>query len=247
MSRDVMSEQQINIKFVKEVQKYPILYNFELPSYSRRDVSDEAWREVGKAMSMTPSACRERWRNLRAVFMRTMKAPPPRVTGKKKPYYLADVMQFVVPFMRPIAMAEAAKDKQKKNQTLECKEGDNQPIEVEIEHIKVEPVEQEEDSDEWGPSSVEEEREGTPHARKQSMQDERPQQINKMAKLQPSSTVTLDSDHVKSFLNSLLPELHEMSSRQFKHFKRRVLLLIDDIMTEIPASPKRQPDDEYIM
>lgn len=48
-----MSEQQINIKFVKEVQKYPILYNFELPSYSRRDVSDEAWKEVGKAMNMT--------------------------------------------------------------------------------------------------------------------------------------------------------------------------------------------------
>ncbi|KAF9814460.1 hypothetical protein SFRURICE_000187 [Spodoptera frugiperda] len=246
MSRDIMSEQQINIKFVKEVQKYPILYNFELPSYSRRDVSDDAWKEVGKAMNMTPSACRERWRNLRAVFMRTMKAPPPRVTGKKKPYYLADVMQFVVPFMRPIAMAEAAKDKQKKNQAVDPKEGDNQPIEVEIEHIKVEQVDQEEDSDEYGQSSVEGDREGTPLARKRSLQDDRPSQSSKTAKLQ-SSSIALDSDHVKSFLNSLLPELHEMSSQQFKHFKRRVLLLIDDITTEIPASPRRHRDDEYIL
>lgn len=105
-----------------------------------------------------------------------------------------------------------------------------------------------EDSDDWGTVSIEDEREM--FSRKRSVQDEEPQPNPKVARrVQPSSsTVTLESDHVKSFLDSLLPELHEMSSQQFKNFKRRVLLLIDDITTEIPPSPRRRTSDSgYII
>ena len=48
-----MNEQKLNTKLVKEVEKHPVLYNFKLPGYSRKDETDFAWSEVGKAVNMT--------------------------------------------------------------------------------------------------------------------------------------------------------------------------------------------------
>jgi len=48
-----MNEQKLNIKFVEEVEKHPILYNFTLPGYSRKDETEKAWNEVGKTVNMT--------------------------------------------------------------------------------------------------------------------------------------------------------------------------------------------------
>ena len=175
--------------------------------------------------------------------MRTMRAPPTS-TGKKKPYYLSEVMQFVLPFMRPIARAEAARQKQR----LLAKQLEDNQIPEAIEPIKLELPDDE--SCNSSEQDIEEEREiDTPAYRKRPAQDEVPHQVAKVPKIAqpPPSPMPLDSDHVKSFLNSLLPELTEMNSAQFKNFKRRVLLLIDDIVSDIPAAPRRLTDDEYIM
>lgn len=48
-----MSEQKLNIKFVEEVEKHPILYNFTLPGYSRKDETEIARNEVGKTVNVT--------------------------------------------------------------------------------------------------------------------------------------------------------------------------------------------------
>jgi hypothetical protein len=42
------NEQKINLKLVEEVEKYPVLYNFTLSGYSRKDETEEAWSEVGR-------------------------------------------------------------------------------------------------------------------------------------------------------------------------------------------------------
>lgn len=44
------------------------------------------------------------------------------------------------------------------------------------------------------------------------------------------------NDAVKSFLNSLVPELRVMNLHQFKMFKRRVISLIDDILNPPPTT-----------
>ncbi|KAG5868395.1 hypothetical protein JTB14_006828 [Gonioctena quinquepunctata] len=51
-------------------------------------------------MNMTGTACKERWKNLRAVFVRHMKSAPSGSGAEKKQYYLTDVMQFVLPFVK---------------------------------------------------------------------------------------------------------------------------------------------------
>ncbi|XP_067002291.2 transcription factor Adf-1-like [Anabrus simplex] len=94
-----MSEYAFNIEFVKEVEKHPELYNFHLPEYTRKDLVEKAWSEVGKKMNMPGVECRERWKNLRSVFVRNLKLFPSG-TKKRKPYYLMDAMQFALPFVK---------------------------------------------------------------------------------------------------------------------------------------------------
>jgi len=48
-----MNEQILNIKLVGEVEKHPELYNYQLPAYSRRDITEKAWSEVGKAVNLS--------------------------------------------------------------------------------------------------------------------------------------------------------------------------------------------------
>jgi hypothetical protein len=36
---------------VQAVEKYPCLYNYKLSNYSRKDVVDKAWVEVGKEVN----------------------------------------------------------------------------------------------------------------------------------------------------------------------------------------------------
>lgn len=48
-----MNDQPANIKFVQEVEKHPVLYNYQLPGYSRRVETDKAWNEVAREVNMT--------------------------------------------------------------------------------------------------------------------------------------------------------------------------------------------------
>nr|XP_034194546.1 uncharacterized protein LOC117610825 [Osmia lignaria] len=48
--------------------------------------------------------CKERWKNIRNGFVRSLKQPPSESSAKqKKQYYLHDVMQFVLPYVKPVA------------------------------------------------------------------------------------------------------------------------------------------------
>jgi len=48
-----MNEQKINLKLVEEVEKHPVLYNFTLSGYSRKDETEKAWSEVGRSVNMS--------------------------------------------------------------------------------------------------------------------------------------------------------------------------------------------------
>ncbi|KAG8334896.1 hypothetical protein J6590_080432 [Homalodisca vitripennis] len=55
-----MGDQELNLKLVAEVEKYEVLYNYKLPGYSRKDITDKAWHEIGVAMNMTGQRCLRR-------------------------------------------------------------------------------------------------------------------------------------------------------------------------------------------
>lgn len=45
------------------------------------------------------TACKDKWKNLRTVFMRRLKLGPSGGTTKK-PYYLNSIMLFIIPFVK---------------------------------------------------------------------------------------------------------------------------------------------------
>ncbi|XP_064092487.1 uncharacterized protein LOC135205624 [Macrobrachium nipponense] len=92
-----------NIKFVQEIEKYSCIYNHTLQEYSSKEATENAWQKVAKEMEDTVPNCKEKWRNLRTVFVRKMKQPPGRgPSGRKnaKPYYLMSAMQFIIPYVK---------------------------------------------------------------------------------------------------------------------------------------------------
>ncbi|XP_047507468.1 cell wall protein DAN4-like [Pieris napi] len=95
------AEQETNIKFVQEIEKHACLYNYKLPEYMRKNIIDKTWAEIGNKFQITGSEAKEKWKNLRSVFVRHLKpAKSGAGTAQKKPYYLADYMQFTVPFIK---------------------------------------------------------------------------------------------------------------------------------------------------
>ena len=48
-----MSDQELNVKFVGEVEKHEELYNYKLPAYSRKDVTEKAWQMVAAEVNMS--------------------------------------------------------------------------------------------------------------------------------------------------------------------------------------------------
>ncbi|XP_050346560.1 uncharacterized protein LOC126770966 [Nymphalis io] len=227
-----MEEQLTNLKLVAEVEKYPCLYNSDLPSYSRKDIIEDAWSKIGKEMKMTVQACKEKWKNLRIVFMRCLKAVS--VPGsKRKPYYLFDVMQFLVPHIKQnILIDPITVTYESKQSVSETKETENESFKDSIETMN--DIEIKHEFDESSSESYVNE-----FIKKRRLDDTDMNIINYIERSaraeRPLSERIVHNlnDPVVSFLNSLVPELNEMNTSQFKIFKRRALALIDNIKGDI--------------
>lgn len=89
-----MNEHKINLKLVQEVEKHPILHDSAVSGYSRKGEKKRAWIEIGKAINMTAAECKERWKNIRAIFLRHMKSAKSSAGAKtKKSHYLMELRE----------------------------------------------------------------------------------------------------------------------------------------------------------
>ncbi|XP_072397090.1 uncharacterized protein [Diabrotica undecimpunctata] len=90
-----------NINFVRVIESRPCIWNYNLQEYSKRNVTEKAWVEIAKEVNDTVPNCRERWRNIRTAFLRSLKAPPSG-SGKnsKKKYYLSQCLEFLLPYTK---------------------------------------------------------------------------------------------------------------------------------------------------
>lgn len=92
-----------NMAFVASVKRHPVLYDYTMPGHSSRELQDEAWQRVALECGDTVGNCKERWKNLRASLCRHLRQQQQQVgqgQRPKKPYYLAEHMDFVVPFTK---------------------------------------------------------------------------------------------------------------------------------------------------
>ncbi|CAK1590899.1 unnamed protein product [Parnassius mnemosyne] len=238
------AEQEINIKFVQEVEKHACLYNYKLPEYMRKNTIDRTWAEIGNKFQITGSEAKEKWKNLRSVFVRHLKPPKSGAgTAQKKPYYLADFMQFTIPFIKT-----AGKPSGNLNETIE----DNDTLQPQSPELceqtqftesvptSTQSISQQHSS--LPPTSTQSIlRHQLPPAtsnkrkRKKLEETQAEQDIAAYFKLKRSKIIeNCDSteNSNKMFLLSLLSDVNKLNDNQRRLFKRRVLELIDDIMDQ---------------
>ncbi|XP_055535705.1 uncharacterized protein LOC129724653 [Wyeomyia smithii] len=97
-------DQQFNISFVAEVKKHPCLFNSSSTEYKQVQVQDKAWQAVSASVNESVDMCKKRWRNLRCCMTRYLKSVRDNTDNasnfRRKPYYLFNHMQFVIPYLK---------------------------------------------------------------------------------------------------------------------------------------------------
>ncbi|XP_073835925.1 uncharacterized protein [Musca autumnalis] len=92
----------INAKICRLVQQYPCMYDRSHPSYLKKDVVDLAWIAISKEMNDSISSCKERWRNIRTSYARSINVNKvPASANRTKPYYLHEELQFLSRHITP--------------------------------------------------------------------------------------------------------------------------------------------------
>lgn len=193
--------------------------------------------------------CREKWRNLRTVFLRKLKPTPIGSRGKRKAYYLENAMQFCVPFIKTMIpfttgnvpaspnTKQAIDDAEdSKPQVEDSTQSEEEFTNLPQNFLSMSPSTSDESPQQSITPSVSSSSKRTSQIMKRKNQSSAPEYFEiKKAKLPNNpaeDTINQIIDRqqsIKMFLLSLLPELEDLSDTQIKLFKRQVLKVIDDI------------------
>ncbi|KAL7633563.1 UNVERIFIED_CONTAM: hypothetical protein RMT77_016096 [Armadillidium vulgare] len=243
---------KFNVTFVESVERRPCLYNYTLKEYSSKEAQERAWKEVAEEVDCSVAACKERWKNLRASLCRHLRqqlgAPG---TKTKRPYYLADYMQFVMPYtkIRPIQKTYLSHFDTKIEAKLEAKleetENDEETFNYyqDIEETAA-IIQDVEESEMLQLTSIQ-----TPSSSK--LHHSLSYDTLKQKSLDPIELCELEYCSTKKqklensenadlmFFKSLLPDMKKMTDKQKITFKRSVLTSINDILYEECNDPSQ--------
>ncbi|PSN29512.1 hypothetical protein C0J52_28211 [Blattella germanica] len=182
-------------------------------------------------MNMTATACKEKWRNVRSVFLRHIKSSTSVRSHKKmKPYYLFDTMQFLIPYTK---VPVSPQNETTPEISYELKHESD--IETETsEHHEHENLPQDTSNTLTMPLSSPKQK-----SKKRAIDDVLIHYLKR--KISDGDNISNENtrkrEAIKMFLLSLIPELEEFSDAQMKIFKRRALHLIDDISSNHISTP----------
>ena len=194
----------------------------------------------------TVEACRERWKNLRAGLSRYLRQQSAEhLNGTKRPYYLAEYMQFLIPFATSL--------KKKHNGFIDREVTIPPEVEYGMELKAESPDEppQYEDDEELQDTIA---RTAEPHAyyrtvgnigkeysniRQRTIPDQSTPDVSIPKKRKLLTTV---DDPDLCFFKSLLPDVRKMNDAQKHQFKMMVLNDIDDILYKTSCEPSRPID-----
>lgn len=174
--------------------------------------------------------CKEKWRNLRTVFVRKLK--PMSGSGRKgnKIYYMTDHMQFILPHIRGVSNVNNPGNISSPP-TLLQNESINEIDEIDTKELDINE-----------PTSVSSGYFETTTSNKQV--------YNPLLKKKKTNNLDLtdkcfisyintkkhnlkqEENPRKQFLLSMLPDVNQMTEVQMRKFKRKMLDVIDDILEE---------------
>ncbi|XP_055905582.1 uncharacterized protein LOC129941065 [Eupeodes corollae] len=240
-SLDKHEDLKTNIKFLKLIEKHECLWKHDSPNYTNNHIKVEAWKQIAKAVNGTEERCNRRWRYIRQAYSQhvrtSINADP------KKKYYLSPHVDFVKPYIKlhPCCQSSATASKQNKDnskedwtETTKRKHTNEAPAETEkiLEQQFLELIEGKgEKSTKTKSVEVYEERKLKPSTSSCSLKRKIDIQDTE-SRSKHVRTTEVESVVSKNwmFLESILPFVDEMSKKQIRRFRKKVMLLLEDVL-----------------
>ncbi|XP_076750047.1 uncharacterized protein LOC143422943 [Xylocopa sonorina] len=236
-----MDDAKNYINLVLTVKKYPALYDLSCNDYHNRIVRNKMWRAVAQEVNAPAAECKEKWKNLRASFSRHLRNQNSTNSKTKKPYYMADYMDFLLPYSKRRPDDNLNDDGPI---TQEAWNEEETASDTSFSYDKLNKSEQKVHEPERDEDARNEE-----HAYSRSkvirLADDR-LSTHKCSnncvlnKRDPDESVNDSADLL--FFKSLLPDVRQMSRHEKRNFKISVLRLIDKILTERESSMSVEND-----
>ncbi|XP_063536828.1 uncharacterized protein LOC134746391 [Cydia strobilella] len=229
MEREVQNTYSF-IKLIKQIERFPSLYNYNLQDYSNKAVTDKLWAEIAKKTNGTVGECKEKWRNIRSSFLRSRKAPT-NGSRPKKVYYLAEHLEFVLPFLKSRDVTWHREDEEQ--ESIGESDTQSQDCNFEVEKSEVDDFEvmnkEEDDRNFFTEPSIT----NVVNRKRYISEDE----TNEDVKRKDNPKAAKSTHPMHYFFLSLLDEFDTMDERQIRQFKIRVLQVIDDIKASKVTQP----------
>uniref|UniRef100_W8B616 Transcription factor Adf-1 n=1 Tax=Ceratitis capitata TaxID=7213 RepID=W8B616_CERCA len=254
---DDLEEQKFNVRFVHTVEKYPVIYNTNLRDFKQKRsilAREEAWKAIAEKFNSEVFPLQKKWKRFRTTLQQNLNQNKRFETSRL--YYLYDHLKFLIPYVK----VTNGNHKSKANYEEE-KEGEEEyEIVDEIDGIDQNTMSYESnDSDEISTTKQRQSLsllEGEPiqkptkprqglkrksnafsngdfrnSAHSTPLSNVTPGASSSIGNIELELSTRCENDKTH-FLSSLIPDLDEMSNSQMRHFKVKVLELIDEILTE---------------
>lgn len=171
---------------------------------------------------------KEKWKNIRNGFVRSLKPTPSGSSSKaKKPYYLHDVMQFVLPYVKPVQHSQntgnISPDTEAMTQLENVLGKNNEKTDSEAELSNL--------NQESSSSLVPKRKKKKFITKEQDVVDQAVLQYIKEKKVNNTIEPVPDDDR-KMFLFSLLPDVKSLSETNLRTFKIKTLTLLEQLITQ---------------
>ncbi|KAL0830700.1 hypothetical protein ABMA28_002834 [Loxostege sticticalis] len=220
------------IKFIKEIERHPCLYDHSHEDYNSKKAIDKVWTHIGEMFGEHAYDCKSKWRSIRSAYIRSVNTHSNRST---KSYYLAHHLRFLNPFLkskssrRESGNLSASEDEELTDsfQTVDdVLYGDGMSVQVRVSPeaaVKEEPEDGlyvDVDDSDMVISEV---------------SNKRPSKLDRSTSPNPSAKkkkIEIDTDkrsYCEHYALSLVPYLETMTERQQLAFQRGVIDLIEKI------------------
>ncbi|XP_039749315.1 uncharacterized protein LOC120626089 [Pararge aegeria] len=211
-------DMRLNIEFVKEVERYPCLYNVHDGEYSNKESVDKAWKEIGERFrGLSGNDLKIKWRSVRSSFSRSFRT--------KKEYYLGPYLNFLLPFSKSRyiddSFVEIVKNESENYKLDDDSSRSSSECVLEIVETKCEEEDDEfrEQNGNIQVSTLPELKEGQSRGiRKKGSRSQILSQYTK-SRLSPH----------ECYLKSLMPDVSAMDQIQFFNFRRGILNILGKI------------------
>jgi len=195
---------------------------------------------------LTEVQCKEKWKNLLTAFARSMKKPPSGSAAnnkRSKDYYLKDVMQFILPFMKVKPQSSNLKDTEDKDEQKSDTDIVDTDINQDNSDVSLHDETQSTSKESYKKRNldVSQDKFNAPNTiKKRALYNMKTSTdevdkcvIDYITSKKDSQTNKNNSD--LDFFKSLLPDISKMTDYQKRQFKRRTLDTIDSILDDSPT------------